>query len=64
MLLETSAIRCVDIFQELCLLYHHHAYNRSMKPTDVTFDLVTKALEQIDDHDGVERVKLLREAMI
>jgi len=64
MLLETSARRCEDILQELCLLHHNHGNDRSMKPTDVTFDLVTKALEQIDDHDGVERVKLLREAMI
>jgi len=64
MLLETSARRCEDILQELCLLHHNHGNDRSMKPTDVTFDLVTKALEQIDDHDGVKRVKLLREAMI
>ena len=64
MLLETSARRCEDILQELCLLHHNHGNDRSMKPTEVTFDLVIKALEQIDDHDGVERVKLLREAMI
>lgn len=63
-IMEASARRCEDLLLQLCLLHQNHGNDRSMKPTDVTFDLVIKALAQIDDLDGVERAKLLREAII
>ena len=33
---------------------------RLLKPTSVTFDLVTKALTQVNDKDGLDRVIQLR----
>ena len=56
-----AARRCEDILQQLLLLYQNHGNDRSLKPTSVTFELVIRALTQIEDSKGVERVKLLRE---
>lgn len=59
-----EARRCEDLLQQLCLLYQNHGNDRTMKPTSVTFDLVTRALTQVEDRAGLERVVLLREAML
>jgi hypothetical protein len=60
--MQTSARRCEDLLQQLCLMYYQCNENeqRLLKPTSVTFELVTKALTQVNDKDGVERVKQLR----
>lgn len=57
--IEASAKRCEDLLQNLCHL-HLHQLNRSLKPTQVTYDLVLTVLSQAKDWDGVERVKNLR----
>ena len=36
----------------------------SLKPSRVTFDLVTKALTQVNDKDGLDRVIQLRHDLI
>lgn len=61
--METSARRCEDLLQQLCLLYQQHGNDRSLKPTTVTFDLVIRALAQVEDREGVERVTLLQEGV-
>jgi len=61
---EASAKRCEDLLQQLCLMYQIPGKNdRTLKPTSVTFDLTTRALTQVGDLEGVERVKLLRSAV-
>ncbi|KAL9180864.1 hypothetical protein ACHAXT_011317 [Thalassiosira profunda] len=62
--MEASARRCEDLLQQLCLLYQQPRNDRSLKPTTVTFDLVIRALMQVDDREGVERVILLREGVM
>ncbi|KAL7537195.1 hypothetical protein ACHAXR_010474 [Thalassiosira sp. AJA248-18] len=58
-IVEASAKRCEDLLQQLCLLHQSHGNDRSLKPTSVTYELVIRALDQVEDWDGVERVKLL-----
>lgn len=60
-MIQSSARRCEDLLQQLCLLGRSYAYDQSLKPTGVTFELVISALTQAGDWDGVERVKKLRE---
>eukprot|EP00571_Detonula_confervacea_P017633 CAMPEP_0172312256 /NCGR_PEP_ID=MMETSP1058-20130122/17089_1 /TAXON_ID=83371 /ORGANISM="Detonula confervacea, Strain CCMP 353" /LENGTH=524 /DNA_ID=CAMNT_0013025663 /DNA_START=88 /DNA_END=1659 /DNA_ORIENTATION=- len=55
--MEASAGRCEDLLQQLCLLYQNHGSDRSLKPTSVTFEITTKALAQVEDGEGLERVK-------
>lgn len=59
--IKTSAKRCEDLLQQLCLLYQLPGNDRSLKPTTVTFELVTGALLSAEDWEGVERIKGLRE---
>lgn len=59
--MEVSARRCEDLLQQLFLLHKSHENDRSLKPTSVTFDLVIKALMLINDTEGMERVKQLRD---
>jgi hypothetical protein len=59
--MEVSARRCEDLLQQLFLLHKSHENDRSLKPTSVTFDLVSKALILINDTEGMERVKQLRD---
>ena len=60
--MQASARRCEDLLQQLCLMYHqcNEKEQRLLKPTSVTFDLVTKALTQVNDKDGLDRVIQLR----
>lgn len=60
-LIETSASRCEDLLQQLLLLRKDHGNDKSLKPSDVTFDLVVGALNRAEDLDGAQRVQLLRE---
>lgn len=60
-LIEFSARRCEDLLQQLLLLRRDHSNDKSLKPSDVTFDLVLGALNHAGDEDGVQRVQLLRE---
>ena len=62
--ITSSAKRCEDLLQQLCLLYQTFGNDRSLKPTPVTFDLVTRALTQVEDREGVARVKALRDAVM
>ena len=57
---KASAKRCEDLLQELCLLYQLPGNDRSLKPTSVTFELVTGALTLAEDWEGVERIAELR----
>ncbi|KAK1741543.1 pentatricopeptide repeat-containing protein [Skeletonema marinoi] len=59
--LKASAKRCEDLLQELCLLYQLPGNDRSLKPTSVTFELVTGALTLAEDWEGVKRITALRE---
>jgi hypothetical protein len=59
--IKASAKRCEDLLQELCLLYQLPGNDRSLKPTSVTFELVTGALTLAEDWEGVERIAELRE---
>ena len=59
--IKASARRCEDLLQELCLLYQLPGNDRSMKPTSVTFELVTGALTLAEDWDGLKRVEEFRE---
>lgn len=59
--IKASAKRCEDLLQQLCLLYQLPGNDRSLKPTSVTFELVTGALSLAKDWEGVERIKVLRE---
>lgn len=59
--IKTAAKRCEDLLQQLCLLYQLPGNDRSLKPTTVTFELVTGALTSAEDWEGVERIKGLRE---
>ncbi|KAL7458559.1 hypothetical protein ACHAWC_010920 [Mediolabrus comicus] len=59
--IKTTAKRCEDLLQQLCLLYQLPGNDRSLKPTTVTFELVTGALASAEDWEGVERIKGLRE---
>ena len=63
LIMEASARRCEDLLLQLCLLHNQSRKDErpSLKPTSVTFELVIKALTQVDDEEGVERVKRLRE---
>lgn len=61
--MQSSAKRCEDLLQQLCLLYQSPGGDRSLKPTSVTFDLTIRALTQVQDQDGVERVKQLQGTM-
>lgn len=58
--MEALTRRCEDLLQQLFLLHKTHANDRSLKPTSVTYDLVIKALTLINDEEGLERVKQLR----
>jgi len=60
-LIQSSATRCEDLLQQLCLLRRSHGKDQSLKPTSVTFDLVLCVLAQAEDFDAVERVKRLRD---
>lgn len=60
-LMEASAGRCEDLLQQLCLLYQNHGNDRTLKPTTVTFELVIRALTQVEDWEGLERVNILRD---
>jgi hypothetical protein len=59
--IKASAKRCEDFLQELCLLYQLPGNDRSLKPTSVTFELVTGALTLAEDWEGVKRIAELRE---
>jgi hypothetical protein len=59
--IKASAKRCEDLLQELCLLYQLPGNDRSLKPTSVTFELVTGALTLAEDWEGVKRIAELRE---
>ena len=59
-IVQASAKRCEDLLQQLTLLYRSPGGDRTLKPTVVTFELVSKALQQAGDDDGAERVKMLR----
>ena len=63
LIMEASARRCEDLLLQLCLLHNQSRKDErpSLKPTSVTFELVIKALTQVNDTEGVERVKRLRE---
>ena len=60
--MQASAMRCEDLLQQLCLMYYqcNEKEQRLLKLTSVTFDLVTKALTQVNDKDGLDRVIQLR----
>ena len=62
-IIQASAKRCEDLLQQLTLLYRSPGGDRTLKPTVVTFDLVSKALQQAGDADGLERVNMLRTDM-
>lgn len=59
-IIQSSAKRCEDLLQQLCLLRRDYENERSLKPTSVTYDLVLGALKQAGDLDGVHRVQRLR----
>lgn len=59
--IESSARRCEDLLQQTLLLHRDHGNDKSLKPTDVTFELTMAVLRQAGDLDGVKRVQMLRE---
>mmetsp|Transcript_13927 Transcript_13927/g.27182 ORF Transcript_13927/g.27182 Transcript_13927/m.27182 type:complete len:625 (+) Transcript_13927:54-1928(+) len=62
--IELSAKRCEELLQQLCLLYQTCSHDRTLKPTAVTFDLVTRACTQARNVEGVWRVKELRSVVM
>lgn len=62
--IKSSAKRCEELLRQLCLLYQTCGHDRTLKPTAVTFDLVTRACAQAQDEEGVQRVKELRSVMM
>ena len=62
-MMEASARRCEDLLLQLCLLHDQSRKTErpSLKPTSVTFELVIKALTMVNDEEGLDRVKQIRE---
>jgi len=56
--LKTIATRAEELMMRMCLQYL--AGDRSMKPSKVTFDLVSEALRGVNDQEGIKQLDIIR----
>ena len=62
--LEMMARRSEELLQQLCMLHLAEGRDRALRPTSVTFDLVSGALSRAGDTEGLKRISALRSRIL